>query len=290
MSPSHRRFRGRTDLRRPSREGFAHDWRPAGRSRSRGRDDAASSWTRGPAGAVPRWLQLPRGGLPLAPGPHGAAGATQRMPGSHAGACGGSRVSFRLGGRQRCAAAPGRLGPSGRRRRALRTWRQSARAATELAFPVEVARAYCHLAVHGGEAHGEAARRALQTLRGHAVATSFKEGRMALGYDVSVRVKTDDDTRRRITLYYDTVQVLYSHAWSRTGVHYGSVGQRDGESFDGHSQHGLLFVADRLELAPGRRVLDAGCAESAAPACSSQSNTSWRSSASLFPPIRCGER
>jgi len=81
---------------------------------------------------------------------------------------------------------------------------------------------------------------------------------MALGSDAIVATGTDEGAQRRIAAYYDTTQVLYSHLWSRTGVHYGlwdngTRCQADAiRNMDG-------FVASRLGLARGRRVLDAGC-------------------------------
>src|SRR5262249_32314958 len=69
---------------------------------------------------------------------------------------------------------------------------------------------------------------------------------------------TGEEVRRRVAAYYDTTQVLYSHLWSPNGVHYGlwENGTR------GHTEaiRNLdRFVAARLDLAPGSRVLDAGC-------------------------------
>lgn len=69
---------------------------------------------------------------------------------------------------------------------------------------------------------------------------------------------TSEAHRNRIARYYDSTQVLYSHLWSPTGVHYGLWD-------NGTTRHQDAIrnldrrVANSLELRPGSAVLDAGC-------------------------------
>ena len=69
---------------------------------------------------------------------------------------------------------------------------------------------------------------------------------------------TDETLKREIAAYYDETQVLYSHVWSPTGVHYGfwEPGTRTHEEAIRNTDR---TVAERLRLRPGFRVLDAGC-------------------------------
>ena len=83
--------------------------------------------------------------------------------------------------------------------------------------------------------------------------------RMDLGSDVLPLVSGTDETfKREIAAYYDATQVLYSHVWSPTGVHYGfweADTTRHGEAIRNMDR----TVAAGLALRPGARVLDAGC-------------------------------
>lgn len=71
-------------------------------------------------------------------------------------------------------------------------------------------------------------------------------------------VRTDPELARRIARYYDRTQVLYARLWSRRGTHYGfwDPGTRSHRQAIRNLDR---FVADRLGLSPGSRVLDAGC-------------------------------
>ena len=69
---------------------------------------------------------------------------------------------------------------------------------------------------------------------------------------------TPDAIKDRVSRYYDTVQVLYSTFWSRTGVHYGfwEAGTwRRSQAIRNMDE----LVAAELQVRPGDRVLDAGC-------------------------------
>jgi tocopherol O-methyltransferase len=69
---------------------------------------------------------------------------------------------------------------------------------------------------------------------------------------------TAEAARRRVAEYYDRMQVFYSTCWSSTGVHYGLW--RPGTRRHAEAIRNMdRLVAEELALAPGSRVLDAGC-------------------------------
>jgi len=69
---------------------------------------------------------------------------------------------------------------------------------------------------------------------------------------------TEPAERHRVAEYYDSTQRLYSRLWSRRSVHYGLWlhGTRSREEAMLNLDR---CVADELALAPGSKVLDAGC-------------------------------
>lgn len=71
-------------------------------------------------------------------------------------------------------------------------------------------------------------------------------------------VRTDPAFARRIARYYDRTQVLYVRLWSRHGTHYG-FWEGDTRSHREAIRNLDRFVAKRIALPPGSRILDAGC-------------------------------
>jgi tocopherol O-methyltransferase len=69
---------------------------------------------------------------------------------------------------------------------------------------------------------------------------------------------TSERARARIARYYDETQVLYSSFWSSSRVHYGFWDEGTRSHADAVRNLDRQ-VLDALALAPGSRVLDAGC-------------------------------
>ena len=64
--------------------------------------------------------------------------------------------------------------------------------------------------------------------------------------------------RAKVASYYDEMQPLYGRFWDTDGLHYGLWNRRTFTLRKAVSNMNA-FVAERLDLQPGMRVLDAGC-------------------------------